>query len=49
MKQLLVGGRLHDVIRKVNKELGKASLGCSIVTENGGERGIAQRFRETLA
>jgi hypothetical protein len=48
MHQLLAGGRLNDVIGEVDQELSKATLRSGIVAEYGGERGIAEGFREAL-
>jgi hypothetical protein len=41
--------RVNHVVREVDEELSEASLGCSIVTENGREGCIPEGFGETLA
>ncbi len=39
----------NDIVRKINQELGEASLGGCVVAEDRGEGSIPKRLRETLA
>ena len=48
MKKLLVASYLRDIIGKVDQELGEAALGCSVIAEDRGERGIAKGLGEAL-
>lgn len=41
-------GSIRDGVGQVDKELSQAALGGCIVTEDGGECGVPERFRETL-
>lgn len=47
--ELLVVCGINDIVGKVDQELRKATLRSSIVSQNGGEGGIAEGLGEALA
>ena len=49
MKVQLVASDFGNVVREVDEQLGQAALSCGIVAENGGEGGVAEGLRKTLA
>lgn len=40
---------VYHIVRQINEKLGKASLGCCVISQNGRERGVTKRLGQALA
>ena len=48
MHELLIVRGIYDIVREVDQELSETAFRSRIITQNGGEGGIAKRLGEAL-